>query len=103
MIGNLSIDRRILWKYVNKKINRIIHYYHVCGVIAILFDEILKDLKAGKTIKIYNFGRLALRETKSRKYYDVRHQKVMQSDPHKILNFFLAPQIRKILRSHLDI
>jgi len=98
-----SISKRDLWRYVNKKIRRVIHHAHVFSVIAILFEEMAADLKAGKEIKIHNFGTLALRDTKPRKYHDVRFGRVMQSPPHRILRFTLAPLIRKKLRSLLDI
>ena len=98
-----NITKRSLWRYVNKKINRTIHHYHVFGVITILFEEIIKDLKQGKDINIFNLGILSLSETKSRKYYDVRYQQVMQSKGYRILKFKLAAPIHKKLRKLLDI
>lgn len=98
-----SINRRILWQYVNKKINRLIHHYHVLSVIEILFDEIMKDLKQGKSVKVFNFGTLSLKKTKPRKYYNVVHKQVMESKGYKILKFILAPKFRKKLCQHLDI
>jgi nucleoid DNA-binding protein len=98
-----SIDKRILWRYINKKINNIIHNYHVFGVISILFDEIIKDLKAGKAIKIYNFGTLILKKTKPRRYHNVFSKEFSVSPGYKIIRFTLAPQIRKKLCKHIDI
>lgn len=103
MSNDLSINKRILWRYVNQKINRMIHHYHVFSVITILFDEILKDLKLGKKINVFNFGTLELKNMKPRKYHDVRFQKVLLSEGHKILRFSLAPQIRKKICEHLDL
>lgn len=99
----LSIDKRALWRFVNKKIKRVIHHYHVFSVITILFDEMLKDLRAGKTIKISNFGTLTLKQMKPRRYFDVKHQKVMLSSGKKILRFKLAPKFRKNLVDHVDL
>ena len=103
MFNELSINKRILWRYVNQKIRRLIHHYHVFAVITILFDEMLKDLIRNKEIKIFNFGTLSLKEMKPRRYHDVREKKVMLSKGHRILRFTLAPQIRKKLCDRLDL
>lgn len=102
MNNEASINKRLLWRYVNIKINRIIHHYHVFSVITILFDEILKDLVSGKIIKIKNFGLLQLKDTKPRKYHDVRFNKVLISKSHRILKFTLDRLIRKKLCANLD-
>jgi nucleoid DNA-binding protein len=98
-----NIDKRRFWRYVNKKINHLINHAHVLSVISILFEEILKDLKDGKQIKIRNLGTLILQRTKPRKYYNVVFQQIMQSESHQILRFKLATPIHKILRALLDI
>ena len=98
-----NINKRRLWHYVNKKINHLINHAHVLSVISILFEEMLKDLKSGKEIKIKNLGTLILQETKPRKYHDVRFHQVMQSESHRILRFKLAVPIRKKLKKLLDI
>lgn len=102
MNNDQSINKKLLWQYVNRKIKRIIHHYHVFSILTILFDEMIKDLKRGKSIKIFNFGKLELKNLKPRKYFDVRHQKVMQAEAHRILRFTLAPSIRKKLVDYLD-
>jgi nucleoid DNA-binding protein len=102
MSNDLSVSKRKLWQYVNIKINRIIHHYHVFSVIAILFDEMISDLKAGKDIKIHNFGVLKLKKLKSRRHFNVVQQKVVLSKPHKILRFLLAPHIRKKIIDNLN-
>jgi len=98
-----SIDKRKLWRYVNKKINRSIHYYHVLSVISILFDEMIKDLRSEKNIKIYNFGTLLPKTMNPRKYFNVRYQKVMESSGNRILRFILSPKIRKKIINNLDL
>lgn len=103
MNQDVSVDKRKLWRYVNLKINRLIHHYHVFSIISILFDEMLQDLKQGKSIKIFNLGTLSLKQMKPRKYYDVRYQKVMVSEGHKILRFTLAPSLRKKMVDRLDL
>lgn len=98
-----NISKRDLWRYVNKKLNKTIHHYHVLSVISILFDEIVKDLKADKPIKIFNFGTLYLKKTKPRKYHSVVFRKIMQSKGHKIMKLSLSEKIRKKLCSLLDL
>lgn len=100
---NDGINKREFWQYVNQKMNRLIHHYHVFSVITITFEEMLKDLKRGKEISIFNLGSLVLKETKPRRYHDVRHRQVMLSKGHKILRFTLAPALKKKLCEHLDI
>lgn len=98
-----SINRKILWQYVNLKINRSIHHAHVLSVIVILFDEIIKELIRGNDIKIVNFGTLKLKEMKPRWYHNVKYRRLMKSESHKILRFTMAPKIRKIMCDFLDI
>jgi nucleoid DNA-binding protein len=100
---SLSISKRDLWHYVNRKIKRLIHHYHVFSVISILFDEMIKDLKGGKEIRIANFGTLVLKDTPPRKYHDVRFHRVMESPGHRVMRLFLAKTIRKKLCESLDL
>ena len=98
-----SISKRVLWRYVNIKINRVIHHFHVMGIISILFDEMLRDLKANKSIKIHNFGEIKLKDMPSRNYFNVRLQKVMHARGKKILRFTLKDSIRKKIIRRLDV
>ena len=98
-----SITKRILWRYVNKQINRSIHHYHVFSVISILFDEIINDLKDGKKIKIFNFGTLSLNQLKSRKYFHFIERVVKRAPAYKILRFKLSDKLSNELRNHIDI
>lgn len=100
---SLSVSKRDLWHYVNRKIKRLIHHYHVFSVISILFDEMIKDLKAGKEIKIANLGTLVLKDTPPRRYHDVRYQRIMESPGHRVMRLFLAKNIRKKLIEFLDL
>lgn len=97
-----SISKRKLWHFVNKKINRAIHHYHVLSVITLLFDEILLDLKRNVDLKIFNLGTLTLKTLKPRRYFDVTQQQVMLGKSHRILRFNLSPRLRKKLIRHLD-
>lgn len=98
-----NISKRCLWRLINKKIKRLIHNYHVFSIISILFEEIIKDLIDGKSIKIHNFGILELVKTKPKKYHDVRFKKIMQSNGNMIMKFNLTRKIKKKLCAHIDI
>lgn len=100
---SINISKRDLWHYVNRKIKRLIHHYHVFAVISFLFEEMIQDLREGKEIKIANFGTLVLRDMPPRKYHDVRFQKVMESPGHRVLRLFFTKPISKKLRESLDL
>jgi nucleoid DNA-binding protein len=92
-----------LWRYVNRKIRRLAHRYHVFAVISILFEEMIKDLRQGKIIKISNLGTITLQPTKPRWYHNVALRKMVLSPGHRILRFSLAKPIHKKLVELLDI
>jgi nucleoid DNA-binding protein len=98
-----SVSKRNLWQYVNLKINRLIHHYHVFSIITILFEEMLQDLKQNKPIKIMNFGTLSLKKMRPRKYHDVVYREVKESRGSKIMRFTLAPSLRKKLCESLNL
>lgn len=100
---SLSISKRDLWHYVNRKIKRLIHHYHVFSIISILFEEMIRDLRDGKEIKVTNLGTFVLKDMPPRKYHDVRLRKVMQSPGHRVMRLFLAKPIRKKLCESLDL
>ena len=98
-----SISRRNLWRYVNRKIKRIIHHYHVNAVITILFEEMLKDLVQGKEIKIANFGTLLLKKTKPRKHHNVLLRQMVVAPGRRLMRFFLTKKIHRKLIEFLDL
>lgn len=99
----INVTKRIFWRYINVKIKRIIHHYHVFAVISILFEEMLKDLKQGKEIEIFNLGSFSLNETKPRWYHDVHKKQVVLSGKKKLLKFKPSRKLKKKLTANLDI
>lgn len=100
---NKSVDRRFLWRSVNKTLNYKIHSAHVLAIINLLFDEIIKELLAGNEIKIGNFGILKLKNTKPRKYHNVVNSKIMESKGGKVLRFIISSKLSKFLIKNLDL
>jgi len=98
-----SIERETIWRYVVRKLNCTIHYFHVLGVLTALLSEMLKDLKNGKYIRIHNLGCLKLRKTKPRRHWHVKTRTVVLSRGYKKLHFRLAKQLKKRLREELDL
>ena len=99
----LSISKRDLWRYVNRKIKRLVHRYHVFAIISILFEEMVKDLQQGKSIKITNLGIIILQPTKPRWYHHVRLRQMVLSPGHRVMRFSLAKSIHKKLIEFLDL
>jgi nucleoid DNA-binding protein len=98
-----NISKRDFWHYVNLKVKRVIHHYHVFAVISILFDEMVRDLKDGKEIKVANFGTLMLKQLPPRRYHNVVYKKIMSSPGHRIIRLFLTERLRKKLCSSVDL
>lgn len=98
-----SISKRFLWRYVNKKINRSVHHLQVLSVITILFEELIKDLKNGKTVKIHNLGSISLDNLAPKKYFDIVHKEVRILGVRKSLKFFLSTGLKKKLCHELDL
>lgn len=103
MVASPVVSKRDFQSYVHHKIKKVISKYHILSVINILFDEMTKDLLAGKHIKIANFGTLMLKKMPPRHYYDVRFQRIMTSTGYHIMRFFMAEPIRKKLCQYVDL
>lgn len=99
----LSISKRDLWRYVNRKVKRLVHRYHVFAVISILFEEMSKDLQQGKSIKITNLGTIILQPTKPRWYHHVQLRQMVLSPGHRVMRFLLAKPIHKKMVDFLDL
>jgi nucleoid DNA-binding protein len=100
---SIEVNKRLFWRYVNIKLNRAIHSYHVFSILSILLEEIIEDLKKSKEIKIINFATISLNDTKPKKYFDVRYQKIMESKGGRLIKIDLSKKIKKKLIQYLDV
>lgn len=100
---NVEFSKRLLWRYVNKKLRKVVHTYHVFAILSILIEELILDLKNDKEIKIFNFSKIYLHKTKPRKYFDVRYQKIMESQGSKIIKIELSKKLKNKLVKYLHI
>lgn len=103
MNDSINISKRDFWRYVNRKFRKLFHHYHIYNIINILFDEMIKDLKSGKTINIFNFGKLRLQQNMPRKHFDVVTRQVEISKSNNIMKFDLSSKIKNKVRQHLDL
>ena len=100
--NRISFTKDPFWRYVNIKIDHVLGRLHVLSVITILFEEIVKDLLAGKEIKIHNFGSLILKDTPPRRYHNVWKMCMMESPGYRILRFYLTKKLSSTLCKAID-
>lgn len=103
MINPNSITLRMLCNFVHNKIRMNVPNHQVVSVVSVLFDEILKDLKKKKTVRIFNFGKLYFQENEPKKYFDLFKQAVCISSKKRQLKFELQPRFKKYFNKKLDI
>lgn len=100
--SDLLINKKKLWRLINKSINRSIEAPHVFAVINILFEELLKDFKEGKELKIHNFGLMKLTLNEVQRSFNVIKQTVTLGKPSKMFKFKMGKQIKNKIVEHLD-
>jgi len=100
---NKSVDRRFLWQYVCKKINKSIHHAHVLSVINILLDEVLAELLVSKKIKIGNFGEFLFQKLNARRHFNVFTKIFETSKGNSSLRFVLNKKLKKFISNQIDI
>jgi nucleoid DNA-binding protein len=84
-------------KYVSKKSGYTIHKLHIFAIINILIDEMIKELKTGKPIKIEGFGTFHLNSLKPKKIRSVYSKKIKFAQKTKSLRFKLTKDLSKYL------
>jgi len=92
-----SYNKNSLWLMITKTINHSIHRLHVMSIISILIDEMIKELKNGKEIKIPNFGTLKVNDLKPKKIRSIATNKIKFARRTKSLRFKLTRKISKYL------
>ena len=80
-----------------------LHRYHVFAVISILFEEMVRDLMNGKSIKIANLGVISLQTTKPRYFYHAKLRRVALSSGRKLMKFVLSKKLHNKLINFLDL
>ena len=102
-VATTNIEKKQLWRHVNIKIKRSINHYHVLAVLSILFEELIKDLEAGKQIEIINLGTFGLKQSGDRNHVNIWTKEVMRSKGRKVLKFVLPKKLRQTLCDYLDL
>lgn len=100
---NKNISKRQFCDINFRKLKNLFHSAHVVGVIFVLFDEMAKDFKNGKSIKIANLGEFVINEPTPRNHFHFTLQKVMFSPGNRVLKFFLSDTVKKYIMKHLNI
>jgi nucleoid DNA-binding protein len=75
-----------------------IHKSHISNVIAIMVDEIVSDIKDGKTIRIDNLFSFLLKKSKPRKYHNVIEDVMRISSGKLYIKIKLQNKIKKIIK-----
>lgn len=91
-------SKKDLWILISKSMNKI-HRLHVLSIINILIDEMIKDLLAGKSIKIKNFGTFKLNSLKPKKIVNLLTNRVKFAQKTKSLRFRMSKSFYKIMNA----
>ncbi len=98
----LVVDKRALWRLVNKRINRVVHHYHVFSVISFLIEEMINDLKCGKEIKIDNLGTIKLKKSRARYFKNLFTQEICYSNGKNYVKFMPSLKLKRKLLEYID-
>jgi nucleoid DNA-binding protein len=102
LLNRLKVNKRKLWRFISRDVKHFVHNLHIFAVISILVDEILKDLKEGKEIKIVNFGTLKIEKTKPKKFRNIKTAKFEISKPKNKLKLKLSRRLKKFVAEKKD-
>jgi nucleoid DNA-binding protein len=99
-----TIIKRVLHEHVHLRLRGFFHRFQVLDVLTILLEEMIRDLKEGKEIKIHNLGTLQLVKTKPRMHCDITqgNRSVLSKGSWR-LQFQLLDRIAKRLRGLIDL
>src|SRR5208337_4795382 len=100
---NTNTHKYQLCAAISQKLEHKIDERHIMNIIAILLEEIMKDiLKKGKFF-IGNFGRFILERMSPRKYFNFQTGRVEQSVGNNILRFKLTKKLKRKILDNIDI
>jgi nucleoid DNA-binding protein len=97
------MSKRRLWVYMNSKLRGLIHSYATIAVLNILFEEMIADLKAGKTIEIFNFCTFNVKDWKPHKIFDIYNGIVKMTNGYRELKIKLNDDLEKVLIDNIDV
>lgn len=98
-----KIKKYKLIQLVSKKIEYSIHQLHILSVVNIFIEEMMKDLKNDKKIKIINFGTFELNKIKPKKIQNIITKKPQITKQTNALRFKLFRKISNIFSNiHFD-
>jgi nucleoid DNA-binding protein len=98
-----SVDKIVLRRYVNKKINKAVHSIHVFSIINILFEEMQKRLVNGEVIKIHNLGEFSFTRTKPGRLRHVITHELITTEGRMKMGLKLMKRIRSKICQMLDL
>lgn len=96
------IEKSFISDYIFNKI-KIIPKLHIVGVLNILYDELDQEFRAGKKVRIGNFGFFIVKKQAPRPFINVATGIKAMSKGNKNLKFILFQVFKKILTKNLDI
>jgi nucleoid DNA-binding protein len=72
-----TVSKRMLGRYVLKKLNGAVPHVHVLCILNILFEEIVEEWKNNRKLQIHHFGMLYLEKLSPRRTWHPK-QKVLK-------------------------
>jgi nucleoid DNA-binding protein len=97
-----KINKRVLWKLVNKKLNNSVHNAHTLSIINLFFDKLIEELDRKKSFKLINFGKFDIVKTKRKKFFDISRNSISYTKGNNKIRFILDKKIKKIVKKGLE-
>src|SRR5271163_3596055 len=92
-----SFNKTQITRLVNNKLKGLIGVFHIYSVINIFLNEMCAELKAGRKVKIDEFGTFELTDIDSKKAVNILTGKIGETKPSKALRFRLAAKFKRQL------
>jgi nucleoid DNA-binding protein len=95
-----TIDKDRLCRIISEKTN--VSYDHVCSIVNLLLDEIQRELKNSRSVRIINFGRLDLIQPKSKKIVNINTGEHQVVERKRKLKFVLDRALSSFLSKFVE-